>query len=471
MTEPIRFAVNGTATQASCRADLTVLEWLRGDAGLRGTKEGCAEGDCGACTVLVQRPSIGGDSQKPIATNACILLMGQLEGASVTTVEGLAAMGHDGHAVQTEMAKNGSSQCGFCTPGIVASLAGLCDTKDDPEEADIHEALAGNLCRCTGYRPIVEAAFAAAKSSAQLPVIETQTPSPMVGNQNSHIHHPATLSQLLDLRAEHADAVLLAGGTDLSLSVAHAKARWPHIIATRNVAEMRAISEEEEALHFGGGVTWGEALPHVADRWPHFANLIRRFGSIQIRAQGTIAGNLATASPIGDGAPPLLALGASVRLASLRGERDVKLSDFFTGYRTTVMKEDEVISRISIPHHSADDQLFVYKVSKRFDQDISTVCGAFHLGMKDGVVERCRVAFGGMAATPIRVTELEDALVGTPLDDVAVDAGRSILSDALAPIDDMRGTGAYRMMVAGNLLKRVRLELSTQAEQRVTVHG
>lgn len=455
MKHTINFTLNGEAYEADCRADTTVLEWLRGDALLRGTKEGCAEGDCGACSVLVQRPGHG----RHLPTNSCILLMGQLDGASVITVEGLAASAPGGHPVQCQMESNGSSQCGFCTPGIVTALAGLLDEKKDPEESEIHDALAGNLCRCTGYRPIVEAAQAAAKAKATLPKALPIKPKAEIGGQGSTFYAPTHLAALYALRAEHPDAVLLAGGTDLSLNVAQAKARWPRAILTRDVAELREIQERDDAVVFGAAVTWQEMLPYLQNHWPSFATLVRRFGSAQIRAQGTIGGNLGTASPIGDGAPALLALGATLTLSSPEGERDIELADYFLDYRKTVRREDEVIRSVCVPLLRAGQEMRVYKVSKRYDQDISTVCGAFFISIEAGNVTDARLAFGGMAATPMRCASAEQALMGGGLAD-GLAAAKQAVRAAFSPMSDMRGSADYRAIVAGNLLDRFAADLN-----------
>ena len=335
-------------------------------------------------------------------------------------MEGLAKSAKAGHPVQRHMADNGSSQCGFCTPGIVTALAGLLEAKPDPSDRDVHDALAGNLCRCTGYRPIVEAALAAARDTLPALPAQTDVPSAQSGSADSHFCRPDCLEALLDLRREHPDAVLLAGGTDLSLDVAHARARWPKAILTQNVRELREIEDQSGAVRFGAAVTWQEMLPLLKHHWPSFATLVRRFGSTQIRAMGTVGGNLGTASPIGDGAPALLALGATLDLAGAQGTRTLPLDDYFLDYRKTALRPGEVIVCVTVPKVKPDALFRVYKVSKRYDQDISTVCGAFHLRLEDAIVSRARIAFGGMAAVPIRVPTAEQALLGKRLDESAV---------------------------------------------------
>ncbi len=466
MTNPIRFTLNGAPAEASCRADMTVLEWLRGSALLRGTKEGCAEGDCGACSVLVKRPDHDGVARYQ-AANACIMLMGQMEGAALVTVEGLAAVNEDdGHAVQNAMAGNGSSQCGFCTPGIVVALAGLLDRERDPDDSAIHDALAGNLCRCTGYRPIVDAAHAAAKAGIQyLPDGGDIKPEAEAGSEDSRAFLPTSLEDLLALRETHPDAKLLAGGTDLALDVAHARARWSKIILTRHVAELRGLEKSDTHRTFGGAVTWEEALPAIETHWPSLATLVRRFGSTQIRSMGTIAGNLATASPIGDGAPALLALGAHLTLAGQATsgkyvERELPLDEFFLDYRKSALGDGEVIKAIHVPL-PADGQAFrVYKLSKRYDQDISTVCGAFALTMEDETVTDARIAFGGMAAVPKRCPEAEETLTGKSLSASAIAQVKASIRQAFQPMSDMRGTADYRALAAANLVERLALDLA-----------
>lgn len=457
MADPIRLVLNGETTSTDCRPDMTVLEWLRGEKLLRGSKEGCAEGDCGACSVLVKRA----DEEYFVPANSCIMLMGQLEGANLMTVEGIAACGEDGHEIQTLMAQNGSSQCGFCTPGIVCSLVGLLDRNKAPTDSDIHDALAGNLCRCTGYRPIVEAARdAASQGTTQLKGNIQLSPREVTGSSDCIYYSPETLEDLLELRADHPDAVLLGGGTDLSLAVAHAKERWPKIISTRYVSELRTILGHPDYLRFGGAVTWEEALPLLDDYWSSFATLVRRFGSSQIRAMGTIAGNLANASPIGDGAPCLIAIGARIQLASRRGERSLSLEKFFLDYRKSELADDEVIVSVTINKPKPNKRFRVYKISKRYDQDISTVCGAFNLEVTNGTVTSARIAYGGMAATPMRCTEAEQVLIGASLKNEKVwEAVKAAIADRFKPLSDMRGSAEYRARIATNLLDRYLLDI------------
>lgn len=449
-SEAIRFILNGEPVSASVRPDTTALDLIRLNLGLTGTKEGCAEGDCGACTVLVRRA----DGPR-LAANACIMTAAQLDGAELTTVEGIKREGMMS-PLQEAMAANGSSQCGFCTPGIVMALSGLLERNEAPDEDAIHDALAGNLCRCTGYRPIVEAAKSAARigavaqEKAALPETQRQ-----VSFGGSILHQPASLEELAKLRADHPDAVLLAGGTDLGVARADYHSDWDRIISTAHVAELRAIEETGDAWTFGAAVTWEEILGRVAEDYPSLATLIRRFGSTQIRSMGTVGGNIGTASPIGDGPPALIALGTTITLASAaRGSRSIPLDDFFLDYRKTAMEADEVIVSVTVPRRKPDEEFRVYKLSKRYDQDISTVCGAFWIRREGGKVADCRVAYGGMAAIPKRAKASENKLLGANLDTESIREAVESLSQDFAPLSDWRGTADYRSKTAGALMTR-----------------
>jgi len=462
MTTHTAFVLNGEPVATQVRPDTTVLDLLRDHLGRKGTKEGCAEGDCGACTILFRR---GGDAEKPmLAANSCIMSVAQIDGSEIVTVEGLAGDDLVLNAVQDEMAKNGSSQCGFCTPGIAVALTGLLARNPDPDEDAIHDALAGNLCRCTGYRPIVDAAKSAAARVRAEPA-----PVPASGQSlvTSHTdaggataHRPRDLRGLLMLRRDRPDAVLLAGGTDLGVPLAGYETRWPETITTGHVAELRRIDTDDDRWTFGAAVTWEEALDAVVDDYPSFATLIRRFGSTQIRSMGTIGGNIGTASPIGDGPPALIALGAMITLVSLEGgERTIPLEDFFLDYRKTELRSDEVIASVTVPRARAGETLRTYKISKRYDQDISTVCGAFRLAMDGATITDIRIAYGGMAATPKRAPNAEAALRGKPLTvATAREAGKALVSD-FRPLTDWRGSAAYRQRVAASLIERLARDL------------
>ena len=460
MASETRLILNGEPVATGLRPDTTVLDFLRHERRLTGTKEGCAEGDCGACTILF-RPA--GQDGPPRAANSCIMTLAQADGGTLTTVEGIGRTGALS-VLQEEMARNGSSQCGFCTPGIVMALSGLLSVNREPSEADIHDTLAGNLCRCTGYKPIVEAAKAASHRLSQVERPEPSAVLPVAGRTVSGggtVLRPKGLRALLAARRDHPDAILLAGGTDLGVARAAYEKDWPEVIVTSQVRELRKIAETRDTWTFGAAVTWEEMLGVVGNALPSLATLIRRFGSTQIRAMGTIGGNIATASPIGDGPPALIALGATIRLASLDGgHRDMPLERFFLDYRKTELRRDEVIVSVTVPKPGRNDVFRVWKVSKRYDQDISTVCGAFHLTMDGDRIAACRIAFGGMAAVPKRASAMESALTGKALTaDVAGDCARAAAND-FKPLSDWRGTADYRLRVAASLPERLRRDLA-----------
>lgn len=457
----VRFVLNGERREeAGVSPTTTVLDWLRIHARLTGTKEGCAEGDCGACTVALKRPGAAGFS----AVNSCLMLLPQVDGCEVVTVEGLAA--HDGtlHPVQQALVESDATQCGFCTPGFAMAMFAFREGGEPAEDHRIHEALAGNLCRCTGYRSIVEACRKAAGTGAPEPVSVDRPPDGLWGGGSVYAHGPQvflaprTLAELLDLRAAHPDAILLAGGTDLGLRVSKQQEAFPQIISTHAVSELGYVRAGADAIEIGGTATYTDALPLIDERFPAFGALIRRIGSRQIRNLGTFAGNLATASPIGDTLPCLIALGAEAMLRSRGGARTLKVEDFITGYRRTVLAPDEIIAAIRLPYLAAGQDFAAYKLSKRFDQDISTVVAAFLLDREVDRVGELRAAFGGMAACAARAPALEAALAGKPWTQAALAGASDLLARDFAPLSDHRGGGAYRLRAAAGLVRRFQLE-------------
>jgi xanthine dehydrogenase small subunit len=463
MSGCIEFVLNGVARRLppGTLPGQTLLEWLRGpEAGLTGTKEGCAEGDCGACTVVAEEP----DGRR-VPLNACLALLGQMHGRSIRTVEGLRGPGGSPHPVQRAMAEADATQCGFCTPGIVMSAWAYAH-----EGGSVHEALAGNLCRCTGYRPILDAFARLEEDTAPVPPAAA-SPAGHFAAPGQEFHLPADLPSLLALRAARPDAWLLAGGTDLGLRVSEHREKPPAILCLSAVPELKQLEAGPEGLRIGAGVTYGRLLPALEGDFAPFAALLRRLGSRQIRGMGTLGGNLGTASPIGDALPPLLALGARILLASAaRGERVVEADAFFTGYRQTLLAPDEVITRIDLPRPPSGSVFVCEKLSKRHDQDISTLSAAFLLRVAEGRVIEARLAFGGMAATPARATAAEAALAGAPLAEASFATAAEALARDFAPLSDWRGSAEYRAAGAAGLLRRL-FWRAAHPELAVEVHA
>ena len=435
---------------------LTVLEWLRLHAGKVGTKEGCAEGDCGACTVVLGEPD--GEAMRYRPVNACILFVTALDGRQLLTVEHL-----NSHPAQRAMVEHHASQCGFCTPGFVMSMWAMGQAAVPPDRGEVVEALAGNLCRCTGYRPIVDAALDAGADPGRIeacqPAMAERLRALPAGplrleHGGAVVEVPTTLAEAVAARVAAPGATLLAGGTDVGLWVTKDRRDLPHVIALDRVAELGATSRTEASLQIGAAVPYEDALALLAGEWPQLGAMMRRLGSRQIRHRGTLGGNLGTASPIGDMHPALIALDAEVVLAGPDGMRAVPVAEFFTGYRRTALRADEIIVRIDLARATAGDRLHVSKVTKRPEEDISSVCAAFRLRLEEGVVAEFRAGFGGVAATPLRLRALEEAVVGRPWAPATVRAGCAVVEGALVPLDDVRASAAYRLRVAKNLLLR-----------------
>jgi xanthine dehydrogenase small subunit len=476
MSGDIRFLLNG----APCRVGdiaptTTVLEYLRDAARACGTKEGCAEGDCGACTVVLGEPVDG--SLRYRAINSCIAFLPQIDGKAVLTVEGL-ANGDTLHPVQAAMVECDASQCGFCTPGFVMALFAFQHGGEAASDDAVHEALAGNLCRCTGYRPIVAAARQIAEAPDRFAAEDgalRQALAALHRDDALAIEHgagrffaPSSLGQLLALREEHPDAHLLAGGTDLALLVTKEYRRLDAVIAIAAVPELAEMTLDDDALTIGAAVSYTDALPLLERHYPSLGTLIRRIGSRQIRNLGTVVGNIANASPIGDMPPALIALDATLVLRSRARRREMAIGDFFVDYRKTALAPDEIIEAVRVPLPRRNQLFATYKIAKRWDQDISSVCGAFNLTLTDGTVTAAQIAYGGMAATPRRADGCERALVGKRWGEEAVDEAIAALDGDFSPIGDWRASAGYRTRVAGNLLRRLFLE-STQHDRPLSV--
>ena len=427
----------------------TLLDWLRDDAGAKGTKEGCNEGDCGACTVVLSRlQPDGGLSYEPV--NACILLLGQVDGAELLTVEDLAA-GERLHPVQQAMVDWHGSQCGFCTPGIVMSLFALYHQREPATYQGVCDALAGNLCRCTGYRPIIDAALAALADGRDL----------FVGDAGAFFAAPASEATLASLYARFPHATIVGGATDVGLWITKQLRDLKHVIWLGRVAGLDAIDEGRDALRIGARTTLQRAAPHLAGLHPDLGELMRRFGSRQVRQSGTVGGNIANGSPIGDLAPALIALGARVELKRGTNARMMPLEDFFLGYGKQDRGEGEYVSAVVARRLGRNEAYRAFKVSKRIDEDISAVMGAFRFTLDGRRIAAARVAYGGMAATPKRAAEAEAALVGAALNDRAAWApALEALKRDYQPITDMRASAAYRAEVAANLLKKALIEVA-----------
>jgi len=469
--QDIRFVRRGeTVTLRDVPPDRTLLDLLREDLGCTGTKEGCGEGDCGACTVVLGEAVDGAVQYR--AVNSCIRLAHAVDGLALWTVEDLAGPDGQLHPAQEALVQCHGSQCGFCTPGFVMSLFGMYQNRvcqGQPITRDhAREDLSGNLCRCTGYRPILDAA----EQMASLPLVrvdeptllrQLQTLAPPAPAADAAYLAPRTLDALLQLRQRHPQAQLVAGCTDVGLWVTKQHRQFAQVLDVTRVAELRRVERYPHHVAIGAAVSLTDAFAALCADRPQLHAFATRFAGLPVRNAGTLGGNVANGSPIGDSMPLLIALGASIVLMRRGGHRELPLESLYTGYRQNVMAPDEVLAWIKVPllvdgAQAGREFLRVYKISKRFDDDISAVCLAVRLQLADGRVQSASVGVGGVAATPVRAWQTEAALTGQPWSaDTARQAG-AVLRGEFRPISDMRASAAYRSAVLSNLLERLWLD-------------
>jgi xanthine dehydrogenase small subunit len=477
VTNSVRFVLDGKIVEAQgARRTTTVLDYLREQLHRTGTKEGCAEGDCGACVVLVGELNSAGTGVDYIPTNSCMQLLPSLDGKSVKTVESLKRADGTLHPVQEAMATCFGSQCGFCTPGIVMSLAGLVQTNTTPSRTDINDALSGNLCRCTGYKPIIDATLQACKAGAKQLKIEDAADIALLKNirradvptynldgdivvqpvvrtrKGNEFVAPATVAEVADYLVKHPNATLLAGSTEIGLQVNKQFTRPDNIVYLGNVAELKTIISKNGTWHIGAAVSLTQVQNLVADAYPDFAEVLRRFGSPPIRSTATLAGNIANGSPIGDSMPCLLALGATLTLRRGDKTRQVALENFYTGMKKNVLQAGEFIEAVLLPQPKAGSSFRAHKISKRFDQDISATVCAMSYELVAGKFKNVKIAFNGLASSPCRAPKLEAILEGNTPAGVQNEVLDAAITASFPARDGLRATWAYRSLVARNLV-------------------
>ena len=448
---------------------MSVLDYLRKVEGMTGTKEGCAEGDCGACTVVLAKTDNGGMQYR--AVNACIMFVPFLDGHQLITVEHLKDTNGELHPVQQAMVDENGSQCGFCTPGFIMSMFAMYHNQCPPDRLSIDNALAGNLCRCTGYAPIVRAYRKAlrAKSEDQFDRQQkesirqlsqlSQTPSVSMQSNGQQYFAPKSTRELAEILGQHPDSRIVAGATDVGLWVTKLRQKLEKIVYTGAVESLKHITVDDRTIRIGAAVTVSEAMTVLSEHYPSLGELFDRYGSVQIRNLATLGGNVANGSPIGDSLPALVALDAGFVITSSAGSRTVAAEDFFIDYGKQDLNPGEFLERIDVPLPQTGQQFRIYKISKRYHQDISAVCGAFSLILQEGQVQSARICYGGMAATPLRARNCERALMESGISDGVADACKALEQD-FSPISDFRGSADYRMTVAVRLLERMARELS-----------
>lgn len=477
----IKFLLNQTVQQEDqLSPNMTVLNYLRTKVNKTGTKEGCGSGDCGACTVVLGELVDGQLQYRSV--NSCLTFVSALHGKQLITVEDL-QNSQSLHPVQQALVEFHGSQCGYCTPGFIMSMFALGKNHPNANKEEILESLAGNLCRCTGYRPIVDAAMSL---SQEKPILDqfTQLEQKTIAALKSLSDEPATLEfnnlksfsptstdELAQLLQDHPSARIVAGGTDLALEVTQFRREIETLISVNNVEDMKVLEETDKEIVIGSNLPISDSYQMLSQYYPDFGELLHRFASLQVRNQGTFGGNVANASPIGDAPPLLIALNAKLKLRRGKQSRIIPIEDYFISYKVTAQQASEFIEQIIIPKPETNKEFKAYKISKRLDDDISAVCGAFNLEIHKGTVVSARVAFGGMAATPKRASGCEQALIGKAWCLSTVKAAMASLEADFEPLSDFRASKEYRSATAANLLYRFFIEqqnTNNQIETRVT---
>ena len=465
--------------------NMTLLDFLRDSLTLKGTKEGCASGDCGACTVVLACIDDDAESLSYASVNSCVTLVGNIHGKQVITVEHLEDASRLHHC-QKAMVDHHASQCGFCTPGFIMSLFAHSKNFTKRSRENVITSLAGNLCRCTGYQPIIDAGMRTPpegyqdrfereqeRTINQLKSIDRKDKLPTISCDNRHFFCPQTIDQLAEILVEYPEARLIAGGTDLALEVTQDLKTIKVLVSTLRVKELRNLSDSANQIEIGAAVNFSTFKSAIISIYPDLKELIERFGSLQIRNQCTLGGNIANASPIADMPPLLMILDASVVLRKGKERREIGLQDFYLSYKKTVLRESEFIESIRIPKIEHGHLVRVYKVSKRFEDDISASCGAIWITTENGKIKRAHIAFGGMSEIPKRALNCEKALEGLAWNEETIKLGMEAVRDDFSPITDFRATKDYRLQVSQNLLLRYFHELNNPSANpaRIASHA